>query len=373
MKKLGFGLMRLPLNDNSKDDSDIDYEQVCKMVDHFLEKGFTYFDTAYPYHRGFSEVFLKKTLVDRHPRDSFVVANKMPTFSVTKSEDYQRLFDEQTEKCGVDYFDYYMLHALNLARYESSIKLGGFEFMKQLKASGKVKHIGLSFHDTADVLDTILTNQPEMEFVQLQINYLDWESENVQARKCYEVAKKHNKIIIIMEPIKGGALANVPEEAKTLLKDYHPDMSVSSWAMRHCASFDDVVMVLSGMSNMEQMEDNTSYMQDFVPLNQTEQDIILKVTDIINGTAIIPCTLCKYCDDSCPKNIPIHSYFSMYNKAKQFNQVPAQKTHYKNLSNSENIGTASSCIRCKKCERHCPQNIRIHKSLKDVALLLENN
>ncbi|HEX2946761.1 MAG TPA: aldo/keto reductase [Clostridia bacterium] len=368
MKKLGFGMMRLPLKDEG-DSKSIDQELVNKMADYFIEKGFTYFDTAYPYHQGMSEVAARKALVERHPRDSFMLADKMPTWMITKKEDYRRIFNEQLEKCGVEYFDYYLLHTLGVSLYANSVKYGGFEFMKELKKEGKAKKIGFSFHDKADVLDKILTEHPEMEFVQLQINYIDWDSESIESRKCYEVALKHNKPVIVMEPVKGGSLANIPEEAEKLYKAYHPDLSVASWAVRYAASLENVFMVLSGMSDIEQVVDNTSYMRDMEPLNDEEKQLVNKAAGIINAITVIPCTECRYCVDGCPKKIPIPNYFSLYNNQKRFRLVPSHIASYNTMA--KNGGKASDCISCKQCEKHCPQHISITEQLKEVSKIFE--
>lgn len=366
-KRLGFGLMRLPLL-NPDNPANIDVEQVKQMVDTFLERGFTYFDTAWMYHSFQSENVVKEALVDRYPRDSYTLATKLHAGFIKTKEDRDKVFEEQRRKTGVEYFDYYLLHDIGFDHYKTYTDLDCFRWLMDKKEKGLVRHIGFSYHDNAELLDKVLTEHPEFEFVQLQINYLDWESVGIQSRKCYEVAEKHHVPVIVMEPVKGGTLANVPDAVTKMFKEYHPDMSVPSWAIRFAASHENVALVLSGMSNMEQLLDNLSYMDELVPLNEEENALIRKAVEIINSTIEIPCTGCSYCTDGCPMNIAIPKYFSLYNADKQEIKTKSwmpQQEYYSRLTGT--FGKASDCVACGQCEDVCPQHLPVINYLQKVA------
>lgn len=363
-KKLGFGCMRLPLV-NPDDPKSIDMELMCQMVDAFLERGFTYFDTAYMYHLHQSEIALREALVKRHDRDTFTLATKLPISFLKEREDVERIFAEQQEKCGVDWFDYYLLHNVNRGNYGLIEEFDCFPFAARMKAEGKVRQTGFSYHDSAALLDEILTAHPEVDFVQLQINYIDWESEGIQSRLCYEVCRKYGKEVIVMEPVKGGVLANVPDKARALMKDCNPDASPASWAVRYAAGLEGVIMVLSGMSDMEQLLDNTSYMKEFLPLNEAEKAVIESVREIINSAVAVACTGCQYCVEGCPKAIPIPKYFALYNQYQIFGEKSNSRGYYQNYAGSH--GRAEDCISCHKCENICPQHLSIADSMKAVA------
>lgn len=368
-KKLGFGLMRLPLTD-ANDKGSIDIEALKEMVDTFIEQGFTYFDTAWMYCAFKSENAVKEALTDRYPRDRYTLTTKLHASYLKTKEDRDRIFEEQRQKTGVDYFDYYLIHAIDQELYSIYNEMDCFNWLIEKKKQGLVKHIGFSYHDSAEFLDQVLTEHPEMEFVQLQMNYLDWESAEVQSRKCYEVAIKHGKPVIVMEPVKGGTLADVPAEVRESFAAYHPDLSVPSWAIRFVASLDNVAMVLSGMSNMEQLMDNISYMKEFVPMNTAETELVHKAAEMIKDSIAIPCTGCSYCTEGCPMQIAIPDLFRVYNKSKrgEITDVEANE-EYRQLT--ESGGKARECLACGQCQVACPQHLEIINYLKDVAKCME--
>ena len=372
MNKLGFGCMRLPLLDVD-DQSTIDYDAFKTMVDRFLDQGGTYFDTAYMYHSHVSEIAVRECLVKRHPRDSFTVASKLPTMFLKETGDQERIFAEQLEKVGVEYFDYYLLHNLTVSHYRNVVEYDSFAFIQRMKDEGKIGQIGFSFHDSADLLDQILCEHPEVDFVQLQINYIDWDNAGIQSRACYEVARKHQVPIVVMEPVKGGMLADLPPHAARLFSRYDSSASQASWAVRFAAGLEGVTVVLSGMSNMEQLSDNLSYMIDFKPLSQEEQQVVSQVVSILNEQIAVACTACRYCVDECPEQIAIPEYFALLN-SKRISGAEKNSIHnlyYRNIVDSGR-GKASACIACGACEAACPQHLQIIHHLKEVVSALEN-
>lgn len=364
--QFGFGCMRLPLLD-AADQLSVDYPLTEKLIDTYLKQGFTYFDTAYTYHGYHGEEMVKKVLVDRHPRESFELATKLPLRDFRDEEDLENIFNEQLEHCGVDYFDYYLLHNMGTNVYEKCQKYDAFGFASRKKAEGKIRHLGMSFHDMPELLDEILGKYGDLlDFVQLQINYMDWEQPNVQSRRCLEVANKYGKPVFVMEPCKGGTLVNLPDEALRLMKEYAPEASAASWAFRFAASQEGVVRVLSGMNSMEQLMDNTATFKEFKPITEEEMAIIDQVREIIEKNTPIPCTACSYCTHGCPKQIAIPEYFALYNSiARTTGSFSSQASYYNNISLRH--GKAGDCIGCRQCEKACPQHLPITDYLKDVA------
>ncbi len=369
-KKLGFGLMRLPRLEGEGDV--IDIEQTKQMVDLFMEAGCTYFDTAWIYPG--SEDAMRQALVERYPRESYTVATKNAAWAGCKTrEDAIGQFETSLRRTGAGYFDYYLLHNLGQNRTGVFDEFDLWKFAFEMKEQGKIRHVGFSFHSNAEELEEILTVHPEAEFVQLQINYADWENFDVQSRRVYETARAHGKPVVIMEPIKGGLLADPPQSVKDLLKKTDPDASYASWAIRFAASLDGVLAVLSGMSNVEQMKDNLSYMKDFKPLSEEEQSVIAKAREIIEAIPIVPCTSCDYCAKVCPMNIGISGTFKCLNIIKLYDNV--ERALHEEQFNVINPGKkrANECIKCGACEAACPQHIRIRETLDEAAGLMRMN
>lgn len=358
-KNFGFGCMRLPMNGDQ-----VDIAETTRMVDEFLAQGFNYFDTAHGYIGGKSELALKECLTSRYPREAYSLTDKL-TDSYFKTEaDIRPFFESQLEACGVDYFDFYLMHAQNADNFKKFKACRAYETAFALKAEGRIRHVGLSFHDRTEVLDQILTEYPQIEVVQIQFNYLDYDDIAVQSRKCYEVCRKHGKPVLVMEPVKGGSLVNLPEEAKKVLDDLHGG-SPASYAIRFAAGFPGMMMVLSGMSNMEQMKDNLSYMRDFKPLNETELAAVNKVQEIFHKMNMIPCTACRYCVEGCPKQISIPDLFAIMN-IKQLHHDWNADYYYEEVHTAPGR-RASDCLKCGKCEKICPQHLPIRKLLEEIA------
>ena len=364
-KNFGFGCMRLP-----EKDGEIDIEQMSAMVDYFLEHGFNYFDTAHGYHSGKSEKALRTCLTSRYPRESYLITNKLTHGMFEMSpEVIRKFFAQQLEDCGVDYFDFYLLHSQTNKFFEDFKACRAYETAFELKEEGKIRHVGVSFHDTPEVLDRILTEYPQLEFVQIQFNYLDYDDPGIQSRGCHDVCERHGKPVVVMEPVKGGQLARLPEDAAQPLNDLGGDASYASYAMRFAASFPLNYLVLSGMSNLEQMADNLSYMTDFVPLSEDEMAAVAKVREILHGKNMIACTACRYCTDGCPMDIPIPDIFSDLNAKSVHDDW--NSNWYFTVHTLEH-GKPSDCIECGQCEGVCPQHLPIIDLLKKAAETFAN-
>ena len=366
MPKLGFGLMRLPEKDGV-----IDIEQVCRMADAYLDAGLTYFDTAYVYHGGHSEEAVKEALVKRHPRDRFTVATKLPAWYLKDEADRDRIFSEQLERCGVDYFDFYLLHSVeDGSNGETYEKLDCFSWAIQKKAEGKIRHFGFSFHGSPEYLEKLLDRHPEVEFVQIQLNYADWENPVVQSGKLYEILLRRSIPMIIMEPVKGGSLAALPPELEAKYRTVHPEVSIASWALRFVGSLPGVMTILSGMSTEEQMLDNIRTFSPFEPLTAEEKAVIEEVRSIMLDVPVIGCTACRYCTDGCPRKISIPDIFRAVNTMTLYKDEFRPKAFYNGLL-SQGYGKASDCIACGQCESVCPQHLPVINLLKDASNRLD--
>ena len=366
-KRLGFGLMRLPVIDGN--DEKIDIGQVSKMADYFLENGFTYFDTAYPYHHGFSERAVKTVLTERHPRESFLLADKMPIFRIKEPKDVPATFEDQLERTGAGYFDMYLLHAMGAERMDTVRNCKVWEYLLKEKERGRIRRLGFSFHDSPEVLDSMLTELPEAEFVQLQINYADWEDEDVQSRRCYETAQKHGKPVVVMEPIRGGSLASKKAVSASVLQEAYPDISLASWALRFVAGLPGVAMILSGMSNYEQLEQNVSLFKSIQPLSAEEQAVLARAGEMLRNAGSIPCTDCKYCVEGCPAEINIPGILDLLNEYDRFGSLENAKRSYGFRTKEK--GLASACVGCGQCYSACPQHIESAVHMARAAELFE--
>ena len=363
-KNFGFGCMRLPMVNG-----EVDIPQTKQMVDSFLEAGFNYFDTAHGYLGGKSETALKECLTSRYSREKYILTDKLTNFFFKKEEDIRPFFEQQLIWCGVEYFDFYLMHAQGVDNFKYFKSCRAYETAFELKEEGKIRHVGISFHDKAEVLEQILTEYPQIEVVQIQFNYVDYDDPAVESRKCYEVCCKHGKPVIVMEPVKGGNLVNLPESAKVVFEDLNGG-SPTSYAIRFAAGFDGMMMVLSGMSSLEQMQDNISFMKDFQPLNKQELEAVGKVQKIFKDMNLIPCTACCYCEAGCPKQIKIPDLFAVMNTKQLYHDWNAD--YYYNVVHTTPGHKASDCIKCGKCEKACPQHLHIRDLLVEVANEFEN-
>lgn len=365
--KLGFGFMRLPKIEEDGEET-IDIDQVKQMVDVFMGAGFTYFDTARAYHGGKSEAALKEAVVDRYPRESFQIATKLPAWMAKSADDARAMFEKSLQETGAGYLDFFLLHNLGEDRTRVFDDWGLWEYLAEQKKAGLIRNLGFSIHDKAAVLEEVLEAHPDMDFVQLQINYADWNSDVIESRKCYEVARAHDLPIIVMEPIKGGLLAQLPDTATKVLREVDADASLASWALRFAASLPGVLTVLSGMSTPEQVEQNVGIMRDFASLAPAEREALASVRDILDRIPTVPCTDCRYCVKSCPQGVRIPAILASLNILTLYgDKRRAQENYGWNASK----GPASSCIACGICEGVCPQHIKIIDELEQAASAFE--
>ena len=359
--KLGFGLMRLPTQDG-----EVDHEHVCRMVDKYMDAGMNYFDTAYGYHSGKSEVAARECLVKRYPRESFMLATKLPAWCMKDKDDRDRIFNEQLERTGVDYFDYYLLHSLEDGNnYDTYEELDCFNWGMEKKREGKIIHFGFSFHGTPELLEKVLDKHPEIEFVQIQLNYADWKNPIVHSGELYEILRKRNIPMIIMEPVKGGTLATLMPELEQKLKAARPDSSIASWALRFVGSLPGIITILSGMSNDEQMNDNIETFKNFEPLSEDEMKLIEEINEVMFNSPLIGCTACKYCCDGCPSGINIPEVFRILNTIRLYGEEWRSGNVYRGLT--ANSGKAKDCVKCGQCESVCPQHLKIIELLEEAS------
>ncbi|MBP5261154.1 MAG: aldo/keto reductase [Clostridiales bacterium] len=366
MPRLGFGLMRLP-----EKDGQVDVERVKKMVDLYMDSGLNYFDTAYVYHGGKSEEVIREALVNRYPREAFYLTTKMPIWCVNSGSDLDRIFDEQRQRAGVDYFDFYLLHSVEDSNYGKYEKFDCFNWAKNKKAEGKIRHMGFSYHGSPELLPEILDKHPEVEFVQIQLNYADWTNPVVRSGELYEILHERNIPMIVMEPVKGGNLASLKPELEEMLKGKRPDHSIASWAMRFVGSLPGIMTILSGMSSEEQMQDNIDTFKNFEPLTESENELIAKVTKIMLDIPTIGCTSCKYCTEGCPMNISIPDVFRAVNTIRLHGDAFRPHAFYNGLVLSH--GRAGDCIGCGQCEGVCPQHLPIIELMSEASILLDKD
>lgn len=368
--KFGFGCMRLPTTDEN-DSTSINQELFNEMVDVYMEKGFNYFDTSYAYHDGFSEVAIRKAVVERYPRESFQICDKMPTWALTSPQDNDKFVNEMLERLGIDYFDVFFIHNINIPWLKNAEKNNTFEYVKKMKENGIAKKIGFSFHEKADLLSEVLDKYGDMfDIVQLELNYLDWEDSAIQSHKCYDLCVEHGLDVYVMEPLKGGAILNLSEEIQNDFKEFNPDKSIASMAIIFCASLEHVKMVLCGMSKMSDMEDNCDTFENFVPINVEEREFLEKMAEKVRLSLAVPCSECDYCDDICPCEIPISEFFSLYNTSKNHPKSNIYKLYYDKLC--DETTPLEECIECEKCIEFCTQNINIPEELKNVREHFKN-
>ena len=363
--KFGFGCMRLPLTDKN-DPTSIDQDLFNEMVDIYMEKGYDYFDTSYAYHNGMSEVAIRKAVVERYPRESFRICDKMPTWALTCEEDNEKFVNEMLERLGIDYFDVFFIHNINGPWVKNSINANTFEYVKKMKENGVAKQIGFSFHDKSDLLEEVLDKYGEMfDIAQLELNYLDWEDPSIEAHKCYDLCVKHGLDVYVMEPLKGGVIVNPNDEIKNDFKEFNPDKSIASFAIRFCASLENVKIVLSGMSKMEDLIDNCDTYENFEVLSDEEHSFLEKMAQKLADNVAVPCSECGYCVDACPEMIPIPEYFNLYNTSKNQPESDIYRLYFDKLADEK--VPADECTYCSTCIDHCTQKIDIPEMLEKVC------